>query len=271
MSSIFGKQTVAEPPFDILLERTQGVDTSYELRKYDKRFAATCTFDTNGDNNDMNSPFRALARYIGVFGEAQNEGGQKISMTAPVVTSGTKIDMTAPVVTQSNGSGEKVMKFMLPVEYNEMSKIPKPLDPSVRIEEIPSQTGAVHRYNGSWNEDRNKGIAASLGQQLIHDGVNITQDYVMEHWQFWGYNPPFTIPYFRRNEIWIELDTSQVENLLSKYAQGSGEEKLSVSLPMKAFSADGSLSRLNAGGLALVVCVAFGLLIRSRRTQYSRL
>jgi hypothetical protein len=113
MASIFGKQTVAEPPFDVLLSRSESdVDTSYEIRKYGKRFAATCTYNSDGgSSDDMNSPFRALASYIGVFGKAQNEGDTRISMTAPVVTTGrggTKIDMTAPVVTaEKNASCKK--------------------------------------------------------------------------------------------------------------------------------------------------------------------
>ncbi|KAL7513567.1 hypothetical protein ACHAXN_010800 [Cyclotella atomus] len=270
MSSIFGKQTVAEPPFDLLLERNQGVDTTYELRKYGKRFAATCAYSSNGSNNDMNSPFEALARYIGVFGQAQNEGGEKISMTAPVVTSGTKIDMTAPVVTQNNGSGEKVMKFMLPVEYDELSKIPKPLDPSIAIEEIPPQTGAVHRYNGSWDESRNKGIAVCLGQQLIHDGVNITEDYVLDHWQFWGYNPPFTIPYFRRNEVWIELGSEEVDYLVENYSIKVIDEAGSLAMVARPLFSFDSLSPLGVAGLVILACTA-GFLIKSRHSRYSRL
>jgi hypothetical protein len=265
---IFGKQTVDEPPFDVLLERNQGVDTTYELRKYGKRFAATCTYSSH---DDKNSPFGALARYIGVFGKAQNEGGQKISMTAPVITSETKIDMTAPVVTQNNGSGEKVMKFMLPVEYDELSKIPKPLDPSVTIEEIQPQTGAVHRYNGSWDENRNKGIALGLSQQLIHDGVNITEDYVLDHWQFWGYNPPFTIPYFRRNEIWIELNSEQVDYLVENYSiEAIGKVGVLAMASRPLFSYE-SLGPLGVGGLAILACMTAGFVIKSRRSWYSRL
>jgi hypothetical protein len=274
MSSIFGKQTVAEPPFDVLLERKQYVETSYEIRKYGKRFAATCTYSTDGSTADMDSPFTALARYFGVFGKAQNEGSEKISMTAPVVTSGTKIDMTAPVVTETD-AGQKVMKFMLPVEYDDLSKIPKPLDPSVRIEEIPSQTGAVHRYNGSWDEDRNRGIAADLGMQLIHDGVNITEEYVMGHWQFWGYNPPFTIPYFRRNEIWIELNSDQVDYLFENFSDDVVVGKAgTASLTMEVqsiFGLNRGLDTFAIGGLILMGCLAFGFLIKSRRSRYSRL
>lgn len=271
MSSIFGKQTVAEPPFDVLLERRRAVDTSYDIRKYGKRFAATCTYKENGD-----TPFTTLARYIGVFGQPQNEGDEKISMTAPVITASstsTKIDMTGPVVTENRG-GKKVMKFMLP--YDELSKIPKPIDRSIKIEEIPSQMGAVHRYNGPWDETHSEEIATDLGLQLQRDGVNITQEYVLANWQFWGYNPPFTIPYFRRNEVWVTLSREQVDFLLVNYSSEIVDGKLeAASLTMEVqplFSVNGGFDALSAGGLLLVGCVALVLFIKSRRGQhYSRL
>eukprot|EP00956_Cyclotella_meneghiniana_P039197 scaffold167415_cov66-Cyclotella_meneghiniana.AAC.1 len=269
MSSIFGKQTVAEPPFDVLLQRRQAVDTTYDIRKYGKRFAATCTYTENGD-----APFTTLARYIGVFGQPQNEGDEKISMTAPVITAtstSTKIDMTAPVVTENRGD-KKVMKFMLPRDYDELSKIPKPLDPSIKIEEIPSQTGAIHRYNGAWDETHNKEMAMDLGLQLQHDGVNITQEYFMSNWQFWGYNPPFTIPYFRRNEVWVTLNEEQVDFLIENYSSEIVDGMTMEVQHLSLFSVNSGFDAWGAGGLLLVGVVAFTLFVKSRRAQrYSRL
>ena len=190
MGSVFGKESVEEPPHETLLSRSD-VATSYELRKYGQRFAATIAYKNTGDKSE-NSPFGALARYIGVFGTPQNEGDTSIAMTAPVVMENsnkpTQIAMTAPVVMEDNkddGSGsDKKMMFMLPVEYNSVDKIPKPTNPAVHIEEIPSQTGVVHVYNGKWGESRNKELAKSLAQQLIKDGVpDMTEEYVLNNFQ----------------------------------------------------------------------------------------
>lgn len=218
MGSVFGKETVAEPAFEVLLERAgRHVKTSYELRKYGERFAAEVHY---GTDEDTGTPFRALARYIGVFGTPENEGQQPISMTAPVVmeNEGSKIEMTAPVVTEISDDGRKIMKFMLPAEFDEMSKIPKPTNPDIHIEEIPPQTGVVHRFSGSISEATNREMAAALAVQLTADGLDsMSVDYVLGHYQYWGYNPPFTLPMFRRNEIWVELSEEQVQQLINKF------------------------------------------------------
>jgi hypothetical protein len=95
-----------------------------------------------------------------------------------------------------------------------MSEIPNPTNPMVHIEEIPPQVGAVHQFSGSISEATNQEMAAELAQQLVADSVDrISEDYVLDHFQFWGYNPPFTIPMFRRNEVWVELTKNQVDHI----------------------------------------------------------
>lgn len=218
MGSVFGKQTVAEPVFETLLQRGgHHVKTAYEIRKYGERFAA----EVNYNGTSTSEPFQALARYIGVFGDPENEGNQTISMTAPVVMEehqGTSIAMTAPVVMEKNYEGTQTMKFILPAEFDDMSKIPKPTNPDVHIEEIPPQTGVIHRFSGSMNEATNREVAAELAAQLTEDGLeHMSVDYVLDHFQFFGYNPPWTLPLFRRNEIWVELSEAEVQQLLEKF------------------------------------------------------
>lgn len=281
MGSVFGKESVKEPPFDVLLRRTD-VATPYELRRYGERFAASVEYAKNGDND--NSPFRTLARYIGVFGTPENEGSTGIAMTAPVVMErdggGSRgepesIAMTAPVVMENtagdgdgDGGGTKKMMFMLPAEYDELSKIPKPTNPAVHIEELPSEVGAVYRYRGSFDDDVNRAMARRLGDQLANDGVpGVTAEYAVDRFQFWGYNPPFTLPYFRRNEVWVRLDAEQATYL---------EEAFPSAAPGGRLVGGSSPSIAGRGAFALGLCglvvgvLAVGLVNRSR-TQYQRL
>ncbi|KAL7566551.1 hypothetical protein ACA910_000621 [Epithemia clementina (nom. ined.)] len=243
MGMVFGRQTVAEPAFEVVYKFTPPTSSaiSYEIRRYGQRFAAEVTYPNDGDNKDHkgdnsdSTPFSMLAKYIGVFGTPENEGQQAISMTAPVIKEGqgggatssgepVKIAMTGPVIktgqdkSSSNNTNKSgmTMAFILPAEYDSIDKIPKPVNPAVHIKEIAPAVGAVHRYSGTFSDDLCNEKAQALAQQLRSDGLEeITNEYALKHYQFWGFNPPFTLPMFRRNEIWIELSEAQVNQLVN--------------------------------------------------------
>merc|ERR1711862_917985 len=102
---VFGKINEEEPPFEILLNRNSLIATAdgdnksastaaktpYVIRKYGKRYAIETEWSKKSDEKDMmkqtRSPFFALAGYIGVMKDPENEGSQKIAMTAPVAMS----------------------------------------------------------------------------------------------------------------------------------------------------------------------------------------
>ena len=112
-----------------------------------------------------------------------------------------------------SSSGKKVMQFMLPAEMDDMSKIPKPTNSDVTVKELPAAVGAVMRYSGTFNEENNKAKAKEFAKQLKDDGLDIEEEDFMDKHQVWGFNPPWTIPSMRRNEIWIELTEDQVQKL----------------------------------------------------------
>eukprot|EP00594_Rhizosolenia_setigera_P008523 CAMPEP_0178962972 /NCGR_PEP_ID=MMETSP0789-20121207/14716_1 /TAXON_ID=3005 /ORGANISM="Rhizosolenia setigera, Strain CCMP 1694" /LENGTH=239 /DNA_ID=CAMNT_0020647291 /DNA_START=47 /DNA_END=766 /DNA_ORIENTATION=+ len=239
MGMVLGKIDVKEPSFKILHSTTKNIETPYDIREYGTRFAIETLYDAS-DPDKHDNPFRALAKYIGVFGEPENMGNESISMTAPVVMSdshenkkeGTKIAMTAPVVMgNSDGSKDdkkmKKMQFILPEEYDNMSKIPKPTNPSVTVKELNPEVGAVHVFSGRYTDESNKKKALALGKQLRKDGLMeegaapLTEEYILENFQFFGYNPPFTIPALRRNEVFIPLTQSHVDQLIKESTSSS--------------------------------------------------
>lgn len=236
MGSVFGKETVKEPAFKTILLRPELAQTAYQIREYGTRFVAEVEYA--GGDKSTGTPFRALAKYIGVFGQAENEGSKAMAMTAPVAmgrnggekddaTAGTPMAMTAPVAMEKSSSGNgtnKKMRFFLPAEYDALEKIPKPTNNSVNIREIPPQVGVVHRYSGSLTDQLHDEKAKALSAQLREDGIDrMTEEYVLRHYQFWGYNPPFTLPMFRRNEVWLELTRDEVELLRGKFETATAE------------------------------------------------
>ena len=225
MGSVIGKTGVAEPAYEVLYKQQTTGSFPYEIRKYGQRFAAQASFESSDDSsNDRSSPFRLLAKYIGVFGTPENEGSTAIAMTAPVVMSNagnnkpTSIAMTAPVIMGNKDGKTKTMDFILPAEYDFLDKIPKPTNPAITIHAIPPQVGVVHQYSGSMQDDTCRDKAIQLAKQLQQDGLEglLTEEQALQMYEYWGFNPPFTLPMFRRNEVWIPLDDKQVDALVNQ-------------------------------------------------------
>lgn len=157
-----------------------------------------------------NAAFGILARYIGVFSKPENTASsssspEKVAMTAPVVQtpSAEKIAMTAPVVQGSgtNARGES-MCFLLPAKYRSVEEAPIPTNPVVKLEMVEGgRVEAVLAFSGNFDMTVGARHANELLGYLTKDGVKPTGD-----WTAQGYNPPFTLPHLKRNEIHIPLD-----------------------------------------------------------------
>lgn len=193
MLSTFGINTGTEQPKYEVVER---IGSSVEIRRYAPRIAAEATIDVTKSGNPRADAFRIVAAYI--FGA--NKGKKKIDMTSPVEikTAGEKIAMTAPV--QVNKSEKRLaMRFFMPTQYTR-EELPEPVDSRVRLVDIPSETVAVLRFTGSTDDAAISTRTAELLKLLR--GTN---------WKTEGtptaffYNPPWTIPFLRRNEIAVAV------------------------------------------------------------------
>jgi hypothetical protein len=183
--------------------------------------------------------FNILARYIGVFGTPENtilsnsNGGTAesqsvpIAMTAPVVMDPpihTKIAMTAPVIMDppsdigdskeySPNADGSTMKFLLPSKYQSMEDVPKPTNPAVKLELIPSgRCEAVHTFTGNFNMKRASEEAEKFITLLKEDSEKIK---IIGDWTAQGYNPPFTLPFLKRNEIHVPVSPQPFESVKS--------------------------------------------------------
>ena len=184
--SIVGVRTgTAEPSFTV-----QRLVRGVEIRHYGPRIAAETTIDAD-EEKARSEGFRRLAGYI--FGG--NTTKSKIAMTAPVAQqSSEKIAMTAPVAAQRDGSGQWVIRFFTPVEYT-METLPTPNDERVRLVDVPAETVAVLRYSG----------IASPAAVASHTGELLT---TLREPFSWFYDPPWTIPFRRRNEVVVGLESA---------------------------------------------------------------
>jgi hypothetical protein len=186
-----------EPQFSII-EKSE----PFELRSYAPQLIAEVKVE--GDLDTASSQgFRLIAAFI--FG--QNQVSEKISMTAPVAietAQSTKIAMTVPVGIEASkdsakGVSQWVFSFVMPSEYT-MATLPKPLNPLVSIRELPAQRRAAITFSGFYNEAK-----VLEKTKALEDWIKSKQWQSIGNPQFARYNPPWSIPFMRRNEILITV------------------------------------------------------------------
>ena len=193
---------IEEPAFKVTLKAD-----AFEVRQY----APTLIAETwvEGDMDEAsNKGFRRIADYI--FGNnraAQSGSSAKIAMTAPVTVEpqSEKIAMTAPVTMSAATKDMREAKlwrvhFVMPSQYT-LSSIPQPNNPDVKLKEVPGKLMAVHSYTGfntlAKVQSKTDELLSWL-QQKDFKAIGATQ--------LSRYDPPWTLPMFRRNEIMVEVE-----------------------------------------------------------------
>ena len=168
----------------------------FEIRQYQPQIVAETVVDADFDEAG-NMAFRRLFNYI----SGENRKKESIAMTAPVnqKSSSEKIAMTAPV-NQQQSEGKYIVSFLMPSKYT-METLPEPLDSSVRLRQIPARKVAVIRYSGSWSRKKYEAKKALLEEFIKNKGLKITGQDI-----FARYDPPFQIPFLRRNEVLFEVE-----------------------------------------------------------------
>ncbi len=167
----------------------------FEIREYAPYLVAEVVVPGPAEEAG-NQGFRILAGYI--FGK--NQGARKISMTAPVAQTPApvRIEMTAPV-SQAAVKGGYVVQFTMPGEYT-LETLPEPLDPQVKLREVPGGRFVVIRYSGTWSERNYQEHLEKLERGVEAAGLRTTGSPIYSR-----YNAPFVPWFMRRNEIWLKL------------------------------------------------------------------
>jgi effector-binding domain-containing protein len=168
----------------------------FEVRQYRPQIIAETIVEA-GFDEAANMAFRRLFNYI----SGENRKKESIAMTAPVSqkTGSQKIAMTAPV-NQQMSEGKYSVSFLMPSKYT-TETLPEPLDPSVRLREVPARKVAAIRYSGTWSQKRYEAKKALLEEFIEKRGLRVTGQDI-----FARYDPPFQLWFLRRNEVLFEVD-----------------------------------------------------------------
>ena len=194
---------IEEPHYDVIVSQAP-----FELRHYAPSLIAQTIVEGDMDEAS-NKGFRLIADFI--FGNnlaVGSEQAAKIAMTTPVTVElqSSKIAMTAPVTIEPQSDATSVasakqwrIHFVMPSQYT-LTNIPKPNNSAVTLHEVPRKYFVVHRYSGfntmaRVQEKTDETLAWAKQQSLKVVGTP----------QLSRYDPPWTLPMFRRNEIMVEV------------------------------------------------------------------
>ena len=156
----------------ILIEKIEDI----EIREYKQLIYASYI---PKNNKERNSAFKNVAGYI--FGE--NEEGQEI-------------DMTAPVVIKLHNSNE--MAFIMPKEYT-LENLPKPTNKDIEIYTESANIKACIKYSGYSSKDIEERKIKRLKDQLNKYNIDHNNDF-----EVLVYNSPYQF-LKRKNEIVVSI------------------------------------------------------------------
>jgi len=152
-----------------------------EIRKYNPMIIALV--EVQGERKEaIKGGFKILADYI--FGN--NKSKEDIPMTAPV--------------RQQKFQENWQISFIMPSEYN-METLPQPNNKNISLKELPSKKYIVINFSGMISDQNIALHEEKLKKYTLENEMHILSSPIYAF-----YNPPWTLPFMRRNEIMIEIN-----------------------------------------------------------------
>ena len=189
--SVVGVRAGTEEPRFEAVERIGDI----QIRRYGERVVAETVVE-GSDEQARSDGFRRLAGYI--FG-----GNIKAASPESATRRSESIAMTAPVAQTSEGPARWRIQFFMPSRYR-LEDLPKPKDAAVHLGTVPAATYAVLVFAGAYGGGAMKAKQSELLAGLA--GSRWRPDGEVDNW---FYDPPWTIPSLRRNEVAVVVTRSE--------------------------------------------------------------
>lgn len=183
---------IEEPKYRVLEQ-----SGSFELREYQPMIIAETVVP--GSMDDAGSTgFRVIASFIFGNNKAPAGGSSEISMTAPVAMSpGSESTSLASLDSMKSDDGKWRVHFVMP-SYHNMDTLPEPNNPAVKLREVPPTRVAVIRFSGLTGEKKVANKTRELMEWMESKGFVPQGEPELAR-----YNPPWTLPFMRRNEVMV--------------------------------------------------------------------
>ena len=155
-------------------------DGKFEVRDDPAMMVVETTMARDGNHAD--GSFMRLFGFI----TGGNEAKEKIPMTTPVF--------------MSESESNRTMAFVMPAKLKS-GEVSRPSDGLVTVKELAAGRFAVMRFSGGRNAKREAGVLDQLRAWMASEGIEASSPPV------YGYfDPPWTPPFLRRNEVMLRVD-----------------------------------------------------------------
>jgi hypothetical protein len=171
--------------------------SSIEWREYAPRIIAKVTV-SGAREESIAAGFRQLADYI--FG-GNTIANSTEKGTETLIPTNQKIAMTAPVEQLYKENGW-IISFNMPAEYS-LETLPKPNNPAVIITKKSAQSVIAIKFSGS-NSTKN----IQIHEEKLKTFANQNDIAINGSPIYAFYNPPWTLPIMRRNEVMFEIESN---------------------------------------------------------------
>jgi hypothetical protein len=183
---------VEEPAYQIIKR-----DAPFEIRAYPETIVAEVS-EAGPRKTAISNGFRAIAGFI--FGG--NSAGKKIAMTAPVLQ---EPDSAATTPDQFGGSLQNKawkIRFIMPRNWS-LQTLPQPVNAAINLHSVTGKRFVVVRYAGLAGDKSLDGQLSRLRRYASEQGLETEGAPVLAF-----YDPPWTLPFLRRNEIMLALSAN---------------------------------------------------------------
>lgn len=194
VAAVFGAVSVAAPGVAQAIEQPAYTVTAehggWQLRSYSPTIEARVTV-TGPWDTAVSDGFRVLAGYI--FGG--NQPRASIAMTAPVAA------QRGP---DAAGDEQWTVAFTMPAQWS-LDSLPVPNDPRIELVQVPPRQVAALSF-GLWATESR--VAEKTSELL--DGLGAVGLTPLAEPTVAQYNPPWTPPPFRNNEVLVTVGPAQL-------------------------------------------------------------
>jgi hypothetical protein len=184
-----------QPPYEV--ERRIG---PLEIRRYPPMVVAETTLSRRNWDGALEEGFRRLAGYI--FGANSSRRNDHQNLQASGQPAREKLPMSAPVTTLFLPAEEHTVAFVMPAD-RDVASLPAPRDDRIHLRPLGARSVAVLRFSGSPRRAPVPEKIRELLEKVERFGWRARGEP-----SFAAYDPPTTLPFLRRNEVWVEVEPS---------------------------------------------------------------